>query len=424
TQRSFIMLSIMLLAICFDRPAVTKRNLALAALVVVATSPDAVVTPGFQMSFAATLALIGGYDVLSRRRAYAANYGTVADGPVLTIAKKGLGLLAGIALTAVIAGLATGIFSAFHFHRIAPWSLVSNVVAMPIITFVTMPSAILAVAAMPFGLDGFVFPVMFSSIDAVIAIADLTADKQGVGLTGAVSPVRMLLLTAGLLLLCVPRTGLRAAAIVPFAFALLPQADSRKPILHVSEDAKQVAAVVFDSARKKSHLAVNRSRPNRFTVDQWAQADRIGTDGLVRPNSDHAISFDCTAAQDICSLSVPLPDSSSGHYELAVAVLAKPEAATRKLCARYDVIIESYAPSKMKCDDDGQGAFAYIVTAKSLALRGSLEVYARAPPPTARADIIDLDFQYALSPELRPWHAQRIYSRSARGLPAYRREGN
>ncbi|MEL6435825.1 MAG: ComEC/Rec2 family competence protein, partial [Pseudomonadota bacterium] len=68
TQRSFIMLAIMLAALCLDRAALTKRNLALAAMAVMILSPDSVLGPGFQMSFAATLALIGGYDVLNRAR--------------------------------------------------------------------------------------------------------------------------------------------------------------------------------------------------------------------------------------------------------------------------------------------------------------------------------------------------------------------
>src|SRR6185312_10370242 len=62
TQRSFIMTAIVLIAVMVDRSALTMRNLALAALGVMLLAPEAVVHPSFQMSFAATLALIATYE--------------------------------------------------------------------------------------------------------------------------------------------------------------------------------------------------------------------------------------------------------------------------------------------------------------------------------------------------------------------------
>ena len=68
-QRSFIMLAVMLTAVLFDRAALTLRNLAIAAIVVIALSPHEVVGPSFQMSFAATAALVGAYAAWSDWRA-------------------------------------------------------------------------------------------------------------------------------------------------------------------------------------------------------------------------------------------------------------------------------------------------------------------------------------------------------------------
>ncbi|MHA6642262.1 ComEC/Rec2 family competence protein [Mesorhizobium sp. A623] len=60
-ERSFIMLAVMLLAVLFDRAALTMRNLAISAIAVIVVSPHEVVGPSFQMSFAATAALVGAY---------------------------------------------------------------------------------------------------------------------------------------------------------------------------------------------------------------------------------------------------------------------------------------------------------------------------------------------------------------------------
>ena len=61
TQRSFIMIAIVLLGVMLDRPTLTFRTLAVAAIAVLVLAPQAVVHPSFQMPFAATLALIAAY---------------------------------------------------------------------------------------------------------------------------------------------------------------------------------------------------------------------------------------------------------------------------------------------------------------------------------------------------------------------------
>jgi competence protein ComEC len=58
TQRSFFMTAVVLIAVMVDRRAVTFRTLAVAAMIVLAIAPEALVHPSFQMSFAATLGLV------------------------------------------------------------------------------------------------------------------------------------------------------------------------------------------------------------------------------------------------------------------------------------------------------------------------------------------------------------------------------
>ena len=53
-------------AILLDRPAISMRGLALAALIVVLLFPESVLEPGFQMSFAATMALVALFEMLKR----------------------------------------------------------------------------------------------------------------------------------------------------------------------------------------------------------------------------------------------------------------------------------------------------------------------------------------------------------------------
>ena len=58
----------MFAAILIDRPAISMRNLAIAAFIVLALEPESIMEPGFQMSFAAVAALIAAWEAWHARR--------------------------------------------------------------------------------------------------------------------------------------------------------------------------------------------------------------------------------------------------------------------------------------------------------------------------------------------------------------------
>ena len=59
TQRAFVVIACFFCGVILSRRALMLRSLALAALIVLALRPEALYSPGFQMSFAATIALSG-----------------------------------------------------------------------------------------------------------------------------------------------------------------------------------------------------------------------------------------------------------------------------------------------------------------------------------------------------------------------------
>ena len=64
TERAFIMISVVLGAVLLDRRALSLRSVALSAVVLLALRPESLLDAGFQMSFAATTALIAGFGAL------------------------------------------------------------------------------------------------------------------------------------------------------------------------------------------------------------------------------------------------------------------------------------------------------------------------------------------------------------------------
>jgi competence protein ComEC len=170
-QRSFIMLAVMLAAVLFDRAALTLRNLAISAIIVIAVSPHEVVGPSFQMSFAATAALVGAYAAWSDWRADRPGSPPVDRSLAGRVLRYLLLAAAGLAVTSIVAGGATTIYAAWHFQQMPSLGLFTNLTAMPIVSAVVMPFAVFGALAMPFGVDGPFFHVMGLGLSATIAVA-------------------------------------------------------------------------------------------------------------------------------------------------------------------------------------------------------------------------------------------------------------
>ncbi len=160
TQRAFIMAAIVFAAIVFDRAAISLRTFAIAMLAVVLLQPESVVTPGFQMSFAATGALIAAYEAWRNGRA---------------ASDKRLGPIgfswASIVVTSIVAGFATMPYAMFHFDRAAPIGFAANLAAMPVVTFFSAPAAAIAFLLAPFGLADIGLRLFGYSLELVLAIA-------------------------------------------------------------------------------------------------------------------------------------------------------------------------------------------------------------------------------------------------------------
>lgn len=172
TQRAFIMAAIFFGAILFDRAALSMRSFALALMAVVAIHPESVMTPGFQMSFAATGALIASYEAWTERRRARPE----RRGGAIGFSLKSL------VLTSVVGSLATAPYAVYHFGRVATHSLTSNLLAMPIISFLSAPLAAAALVAAPFGFSEPVIGLFGRTLEWVLAIAHaLDEDGGGAG---------------------------------------------------------------------------------------------------------------------------------------------------------------------------------------------------------------------------------------------------
>ena len=168
------MTAVVLIAVMVDRRAVTFRTLAVAAMIVLAIAPEALVHPSFQMSFAATLGLVALVQI-GMPNLFAAPDNTATARVALWGGRE----VAMLALASLVAGLATMPYAAFHFHRVTPYGVLANLAAMPVVSALVMPAGLLGLVAMPFGFDGVFWRIMGAGIDWMIVVAQWVAALSG-----------------------------------------------------------------------------------------------------------------------------------------------------------------------------------------------------------------------------------------------------
>jgi competence protein ComEC len=264
TQRSFIMVAIVLIGVMVDRPTLTFRTLTVAALGVLLLAPEAIVHPSFQMSFAATLALVAGYQQ-GLAWMSAGGVSPLAARTALWGGREVVGLL----VVSLLAGTATIPYIAYHFHRISPYGVIANLLAMPVVSAWVMPAGILGLITIPLGLDGVFWKLMGYGIDWMTAVALwVTSFPGAVGRMAAFGIRPLLLCSAGLVVLCLLKTPLRLIGVVLIGGAIVLMIRAPQPDVLIAPDGSAIAVRSSDG-----RLSVVRSGSDAFAVREWLAAD-------------------------------------------------------------------------------------------------------------------------------------------------------
>lgn len=405
-QRSFIMLAVMLVAVLFDRSALTMRNLAISAIILLLIAPHEVVGPSFQMSFAATAALVAAYGAFRERRAGQVRRAKVRRGPLVEFCKTLIRYAAGLSITSIIAGSATALFTAWHFQQVSPLGLVANLAAMPFVSVIVMPMAVLASLLMPFGLDGLPLQLMGLGITAMNSVAFWTAERSAYDSTGAISLASVLVLTAALALLTMSSSAVRWLCVPMLVVGSVFLLSQDLPDVLISEDGRLVAVRQLDG-----RLAVNRARPQSFVLDNWQRA--VSSTAVLRPRADATLpasndGFTCNEGLCIARAA----DQIVAH--------AQDDRIAASACAFAHVLIVDDATAVNPCADS-----VVVITKRDLARRGSAEIRFRQtaawPHLPERSGKTGIELRYSISEPYRVWHAHRQFSREARGLAPWRR---
>ncbi len=268
-ERAASTAAIAFIAILLDRQALTMHALGVAAFAVLVMMPEAIVMPGFQMSFAATAALIALVEVWPRRIREIS-----APAPIVAVQRVGTWIAAAVTAS-LVAGLATGPFAMQHFNRVAIYGLIANMATSPVADFVMMPMLALGAALEPLGLGGPFLWVAGRAVDIMLAIGNWTADLPGAVQTVASAPTAALPIAfLGVLFLCLWRGPLRWLGL-PFAAAVMLWPRAPAPDLWIGDGGTQAAFV------REGEAVVLRPGVRTFASDVWSR--RRGLGAVERP---------------------------------------------------------------------------------------------------------------------------------------------
>ena len=289
TERAYIMVLIIMGAILLDRRALTLRAVAVAVWVVLLLRPEALVSPGFQMSFAATSALVVVFSAISMS---AAGRGRrVARWVVSSV------------VSAAVAGMATAPFAGAHFNMMPHYGVVANVVAVPIMGVVVMPALVVAGILAPLGLAAPAFWVADQGVGAIVAVAEqVSAWPHSVSLipTPPAAVVPMFAIAGCVLCIAGPRLRWGGAALAVVASMLW--ATHNRPDILVT-DTGGLVGIMGSEGR-----VLSKPKGDGFAARVWLENDAdpaTHARAALRPLPLRPIGVTWVSAKDAATLTCP-----------------------------------------------------------------------------------------------------------------------
>lgn len=305
TQRAFIMVAVALAALTIGRRAFSLRAVAVAAIIVLVLRPEALMGPGFQMSFAATTALV-------------AVFGWLRDIDRNWLPRWAKPVFATVVSSAV-AGFATAPIAAAHFNAIAHYGLIANLASVPLMGLLVIPAAVVALVLAPLGLDWIALWVMGLGLDWILGVAHAVAALENAR-GHVVSPGAWVLplISLGFLFLILWQGRLRWGGLPVMALGFALWQGAARPDLLIADTGTLVGMMTPEGR------ALSKPKGAGFVARNWLENDGTGAsqeaaaklwqDGdIVHLSGKRALAAfqGCTAGQIIVASSTA--DSLSGQ---------------------------------------------------------------------------------------------------------------
>ncbi len=228
--RSFVAVLLVMLAIFFDRKIDPLRSIMLGAFVLILFNPYNIFSISFQLSFAAMLALVTVHEIWSNSRFKIAQPNKM---------QKFFSYFIEMILISTASQIATAPFIIYYFGDVSVYGALSNLIAIPLTSFTTMPLGFLSFFLMPFGLEKIALIPMGITIDWVVDIAKFVS---GLSYSHFYSPqmpkIGLAFALFGGLILCLCSNKLKPFGALIFLASFLTIAFVKQPDFLIDSEGK------------------------------------------------------------------------------------------------------------------------------------------------------------------------------------------
>ncbi|MGE5952616.1 MAG: ComEC/Rec2 family competence protein [Qipengyuania vulgaris] len=321
TVRSCVGAVLVLIALALGREPLSMRMVAVAAAVVLLIWPESLVGPSFQMSFAAVMAIVALHNTKGVRDFLAPR----EEGKVRWLARRVLMLFStGLVIEIVLMPIVL-----FHFHRAGLYGAFANVIAIPLVTFISMPLIAIALLFDIVGLGAPFWWLAGWSLDLLLGIAHLTAAQPGaVKLVPHIGLTTVLVFVAGGLWLALWRGRARLLGLLPALVGTFMLVSARAPDVLITRDGRDVGLV-----GEEGQLFVLRDSPGSYAQENIGElaGTKASPISVTRwPNA--------RCSDDFCSLPMTR-EGRTWHLLVARTRQRIDERALASACERADIVI-------------------------------------------------------------------------------------
>ncbi|MDN5248108.1 MAG: ComEC/Rec2 family competence protein [Wolbachia endosymbiont of Tyrophagus putrescentiae] len=248
-QRAYIMVILVLISVMIERKYRGLIAIAFAASVILIIEPESILKPGFQMSFSAVLALISSYQINANK----------------LFKIKILRYFISIMISSIIASLATVPYTMYNFNYFSISGIITNLVAIPVVTLVIIPLGIIYIIFIPLGIEKLVVPLIEYPIDGVLQVVNAIADLKYLVIPIHTFPaLSIIVITFGLLWLCLWEQNWRFFGIFFIASGVFLGVIHKTPDILVNADNIAI--------KENNNLLYSLTRKTRnFVVKTWAK---------------------------------------------------------------------------------------------------------------------------------------------------------
>jgi competence protein ComEC len=283
TVRSCVAAILVLGGLAMGREAITLRLVATGALIVLLLWPESLVSPSFQLSFAAITALVA----LNENARFRALVERREEGLGWRFCRAIFALL----MTGIVVEITLTPIALFHFNKAGLYGALANIVAIPWTTFVIMPLLAIALLLSPLGLDGWVWWLVERASSLLLDLATSVAALPGAVTTVPSMPVgAFALMVVGGVWLLLWRSKLRFLGFLPVIIGGWLALSVTPPDVMMTNDGRHLAV-----RTDQGGYAILRPRTGDFVREMLAEQV-----GEVRIDADIENTSAARCSDDVC----------------------------------------------------------------------------------------------------------------------------